>query len=152
YDPYGHFDVLTPARESRGASDFGWVYLHQGGRWDGEAALYSFRMRDYSPILMRWIGQDPLRYNAGDSNLYRAFADSVVVFRDPLGLEVTDMLRAGGQPRAEDRSQFSRDEMRGKCWTFSRPYKLLLPHCAVACVTQSGDLITYSFDGMWNTS
>jgi RHS repeat-associated protein len=71
YDPYGGATVLAPDWSSRGTSLFGWIYLHQGGRFDTTSGLYYFRNRDYSPTLGRWMELDPLGYSGGDNNLYR---------------------------------------------------------------------------------
>ncbi len=66
-------------------SAFAWVYLHQGGRFDGASGLYHFRHRDYSPTLGRWTSLDPLRYAAGDVNLYRFVFNVPTVYTDPSG-------------------------------------------------------------------
>jgi RHS repeat-associated protein len=54
YDPFGTatprdaaWTVTTPA--------YSWQYLHQGGRLNAESGLYSFRYREYSPTLGRWV-------------------------------------------------------------------------------------------------
>jgi RHS repeat-associated protein len=86
YDPYGQVTVLTPSWGSRGTSAYAWIYLHQGGRFDGVMGLYYFRQRDYSPGLGRWMQQDPVALLAGDNNLYRGEDDSPVTRVDPLGL------------------------------------------------------------------
>ncbi len=95
YDPYGKATVLDPGTWTvRGAgqygtSSYGWVYLHQGGRYDTATGLYNFRNRDYSPTLGRWMQQDPARFSAGDNNLYGFVKDSPDNSTDPLGLGVT---------------------------------------------------------------
>jgi RHS repeat-associated protein len=71
YDPFGQATVLDANWNVLTASTFGWLYLHQGGRFDSVSGLYHFRHRDYSPTLGRWISLDPLGYDAGDVNLYR---------------------------------------------------------------------------------
>ena len=48
YDPYGAVTILTPNWATRGTSSFGWVFLHQGGRFDNATGLYIFRNRDFS--------------------------------------------------------------------------------------------------------
>ena len=65
---------------------FAWVYLHQSGRFDTTSGLYHFRHRDYSPTLGRWTSLDPLRYEAGDVNLYRALGNKPISRLDPTGL------------------------------------------------------------------
>jgi RHS repeat-associated protein len=62
YDPYGAVTILTPNWATRGISSFGWVFLHQGGRFDNATGLYIFRNRDFSPTLGRWLQLDPARF------------------------------------------------------------------------------------------
>lgn len=87
YDPYGSFKVLDAnfSVDSDGASDVGWAYLHQGGRFDETTDLYSFRNRDYSPTLGRWIQPDPLDY-VDSLNVYSAMASNPQSKLDPTGL------------------------------------------------------------------
>jgi RHS repeat-associated protein len=101
YDPYGKatvrdpvtWAVRNPGLGTYGTSNYGWVYLHQGGRYtrfDDLSGLYHFRMRDYSPTLGRWMVEDPIRYRSRDSDLYGYLRDSAVNRVDPLGLKVCD--------------------------------------------------------------
>jgi RHS repeat-associated protein len=85
YDPFGQATVLDAGWSERAASAFAWVYLHQGGRFDATSGLYHFRHRDYSPILGRWTSLDPIRYAAGDVNLYRTVFNALTVYTDPSG-------------------------------------------------------------------
>jgi RHS repeat-associated protein len=95
YDPYGRFTdrdgidtaTLDANWGERGASSYAWVYLHQGGRYDNSSGLYHFRHREHSPTLGRWLQVDPIRYEAGDWNLYRFVANRPVSLVDPLGLK-----------------------------------------------------------------
>jgi len=87
YDPFGQVTVLATDWSERAASDFAWHYLHQGGRFDATSGLYHFRHRDYSPTLGRWTSLDPIRYEAGDVNLYRYVGNTPTVFTDPSGLD-----------------------------------------------------------------
>ena len=59
--------------------------LFQGGRYDNATGLYHFGARDYDPVEQRWIEQDPMGYNAGDSDLYRMEGDNPVNRVDPSG-------------------------------------------------------------------
>jgi RHS repeat-associated protein len=86
YDPFGQVTVLDASWTERAGSAFGWFHLHQGGRLDATSGLYHFRHRDYSPTLGRWTSLDPLRYDAGDVNLYRALGNSPTNTVDPSGL------------------------------------------------------------------
>jgi RHS repeat-associated protein len=104
YDPYGQPTFLDPTWATLASSAFAWLYLHQGGRRDGTTGLYNFSMRDYSPTLGRWMQEDPLRFGAGDSNLYGYVGSQPTGFTDPLGLlpqwtEITpDDGSGGGSP------------------------------------------------------
>lgn len=99
YDPYGVVTVLNGAQgfdantngttvlewsNDSGSSDIAWVYMHQGGRYDGGTGLYVFRMRDYSPALGRWMEQDPIQY-AGGQNLYGYLDSNPTRYLDPVG-------------------------------------------------------------------
>jgi RHS repeat-associated protein len=87
YDPYGSVRILAPNWTVRGSSNYGWVYLHQGGRLDTTSGLYHFRLREYSPALGRWLQIDPLGFAADDNNLYRAGTNAPTNYVDPLGLD-----------------------------------------------------------------
>jgi RHS repeat-associated protein len=86
YDPYGQPTILDVNLHTLSASAFAWVYLHQGGRYDTGTGLYSFRNRDYSPTLGRWMELDPAGLNGGDANLYRYVTDDPLTQTDPTGL------------------------------------------------------------------
>ncbi len=96
YDPFGQVTVLDANWSERAAgSQFGWLYLHQGGRFDATSGLYHFRHRDYSPTLGRWTSLDPIRYAAGDVNLYRVVFNAPTLFTDPSG-QILPFLVIGG--------------------------------------------------------
>ena len=87
YDPFGSVTVLDENwNVQAGGSAFAWFHLHQGGRFDATSGLYHFRHRDYSPTLGRWTSLDPIRYTAGDVNLYRALGNGLPNCLDPSGL------------------------------------------------------------------
>ncbi len=86
YDPFGQVTVLDAGWNVLASSAFGWLHLHQGGRFDATSGLYHFRYRDYSPTLGRWNSLDPIRYEAGDVNLYRALGNDLPNRLDPSGL------------------------------------------------------------------
>jgi RHS repeat-associated protein len=89
YDPYGVFAVLDANwdADADGLSDVAWKYLHQGGRWDSDAGVYSFRNREYSPTLGRWLQMDPLAFDSDDTNLYRFVSNAPTSSLDPEGLK-----------------------------------------------------------------
>jgi RHS repeat-associated protein len=105
YDPYGRFTdptgqtaaVLAPDWSVRGSTLFGWVYLHQGVRYDSTTGLYHFRRRDYSPTLGRWMQLDVLQFtkgetntsdsaSGGETNTYDYENDDPTGWSDPFGL------------------------------------------------------------------
>ncbi len=51
---------------------------------DTKTACFN-RARYYDPSLERFLGEDPLRFNAGDINFYRYVGNSPVNFVDPSG-------------------------------------------------------------------
>lgn len=87
YDPYGVrtvFDATNLVRAPEGVYDF-W-YGFQGLRYDATAGLSDARNRWYSPTLGRFVTVDPIRYEAGDVNLYRFVGNSPGTGVDPWGL------------------------------------------------------------------
>jgi RHS repeat-associated protein len=87
YDPYGSASFLDAAWAPLPSSAYQWVYTHQGGRLDTISGLYSFRTRNYSPSLQRWIEPDPIGYMGHETNLYRYLRDNPLTTVDPLGKE-----------------------------------------------------------------
>ncbi len=93
-DPYGQTSFLDPTTwqvhgsGTNGTSSVNWIYLHQAGRYDPTSGLYNFRYRDFSPTLGRWMELDPMRYGAGDMNLYRDEGDALASNVDPSGLSM----------------------------------------------------------------
>jgi RHS repeat-associated protein len=61
-------------------------FLSTGREWLEALNLYDYRNRTYSAELGRFSETDPIRFNAGDVNLYRYVDNSVVNFRDNFGL------------------------------------------------------------------
>lgn len=87
YDPYGLFVKLDHEFNTwTSGTNHKWVYLFQGGRWEGQAGLYYFRHRDYSPTLMRWAEMDPIGFAANTSNLFQFESDNPANSSDWLGL------------------------------------------------------------------
>jgi len=62
--------------------------MFTGREWIAEAGLYDYRNRVYSADLGRFIQTDPIRFDAGDVNLYRYVGNNPVNAVDPLGLEI----------------------------------------------------------------
>jgi RHS repeat-associated protein len=61
------------------------LYAFTGREYDAETQMQYHRARYYDPQIGRWIGQDPIGFDAGDSNLYRYVRNHPVVALDPSG-------------------------------------------------------------------
>jgi RHS repeat-associated protein len=61
-------------------------YKWTGRDLDIQTGLQYNRARWYDPTTGRWTSQDPLGFEAGDSNLYRYVRNHATSFRDPSGL------------------------------------------------------------------
>jgi RHS repeat-associated protein len=89
YDPFGVVTVLDSNWNTRGSSLYGEIYLFQGLRYEATTGLYYSRERDYSPTLGRFLEQDPLGFDGGDSNLYGYVREDPIAHADPSGLTIT---------------------------------------------------------------
>jgi RHS repeat-associated protein len=81
-----HLDYTTfgkLANETGSGSD---RYLYTSREYDAELDLQYNRARYYDANTGRWISQDPLGFDAGDSNLYRYVNNQPTVATDPSGL------------------------------------------------------------------
>ena len=104
YDVFGAATIHAPSTlDTRPSSLFANRFLFTGCEWLAEAALYDYRNRAYSPALGRFFQTDPIRFAAGDANIYRYVANNPVNFVDPLGLLDQDVFsstdRTGGSFR-----------------------------------------------------
>jgi RHS repeat-associated protein len=77
------YDAFGNATET--GSDIG-RYTYTGREWDSETNLLYNRARYYDPRTGRWMSQDPLGFDAGDSNLYRYVHNQPTERMDPSGL------------------------------------------------------------------
>ncbi len=69
FDAWGNRTLIA------GTADF-LPFGFAGGMLDSETGLTRFGARDYDPAVGRWMAKDPIRFDAGDSDLYAyAFAD-----------------------------------------------------------------------------
>jgi RHS repeat-associated protein len=81
YDSYGNIATETqPANGDR--------FKYAGREWDAEIGLYNNRARYYNPTVGRFLKEDPLRFAAGDSNLYRYVHNQPTGATDPSGLNL----------------------------------------------------------------
>ena len=77
YTPFGQVTFRDGSGSTLSGSAKDWVFLHQGGERIA-AGDYEFRNRVYGPSLGRWVSNDPLEFNAGDQNWYRAVGNNRV--------------------------------------------------------------------------
>ena len=85
YTPFGQVTFRDGSGSTLSGSAKDWVFLHQGGERIA-AGDYEFRNRVYGPSLGRWVSNDPLGFNAGDQNWYRAVGNNPGNSLDALGL------------------------------------------------------------------
>jgi len=78
YDPFGN----TTASGAANANPSQYT-----GRENEGNGLYFYRNRYYSPLLGRFINEDPLGFGGGDVNFYAYVGDSPTNLVDPLGLQ-----------------------------------------------------------------
>ncbi len=90
YDSYGN---ITSASNPAAGGMYKWT----GQEFDTETGLQYNRARYYDPHVGRWISQDPLGFDAGDSNLYRYVNNEPTNALDGSGLQ-----KAPLQPRNPD--------------------------------------------------
>src|SRR5207245_11481218 len=76
------FDNGTTETDATYTGRYAWT----GRERDAETGLQYNRARYYDPDTGRWLSQDPLGFDAGDSNLYRYVANRPTSDKDPSGL------------------------------------------------------------------
>jgi len=86
YDAFGGVTVYDSSGSALPASPRGNRFLFTGREWLGQAGIYDYRNRVYSATLGRFLQTDPIRFEAGDINIYRYVGNGPVNWRDPLGL------------------------------------------------------------------
>ena len=85
-DEYGVSDetgILT-ADETANAVDC--IFGYTGKMFDEVTELQNNVNRWYNPELGKWLSEDPIGFNAGDTNVYRYVGNNTIQFSDPLGL------------------------------------------------------------------
>ena len=80
YDAYGNITYQTPTPSTTP------LYAWDGYDHDAATGYYDDKARVYDPASGRWISQDPMGFDAGDSNLYRYVHNQPTIDRDPSGL------------------------------------------------------------------
>jgi RHS repeat-associated protein len=77
YDPFGNGSVSGAANSN--------LFQYTGRENEGNG-LYFYRARYYSPLLGRFVSEDPKGFSAG-GNFYRYVEDNPVSYSDPSGLD-----------------------------------------------------------------
>jgi RHS repeat-associated protein len=86
YDVFGQVSNPSSVDNLFSADLYANRFLYTGREFLKEANLYDYRNRVYSAELGRFLQTDPIRFEAGDGNLYRYVANNPVNGVDPLGL------------------------------------------------------------------
>jgi RHS repeat-associated protein len=86
YDVYGAATITDGAGNVLTVSGVGNRFLFTGRELISQIGIYDYRNRVYSASLGRFLQTDPIRFSAGDVNLYRYVGNGPVNGRDPMGL------------------------------------------------------------------
>ena len=86
YEPFGK--TSTSGAGSSNSSQY-------TGRENDHTGLYYYRARYYSPTLQRFISEDPIDFDGGDTNLYAYVSNNPCNFTDPTGNAVVAGCLAG---------------------------------------------------------
>jgi len=79
YDPFGN--ILSESNPSNGDR-----FKYTSEPWDSSIGLQYNLNRYYNPNDGRWVSQDPLGFDGGDTNLFRYVGNDSVAETDPEGL------------------------------------------------------------------
>jgi RHS repeat-associated protein len=86
YDVFGAVTIRDGSGTVLAATASGNRFLYTGREYIAELGLYDYRNRVYSPNLGRFLQTDPIRFQAGDVNIYRYVGNRVANIIDPTGL------------------------------------------------------------------
>ena len=87
YDAFGAVTILSPSTlDPRPSTALGNRFLFTGREWLGQAGIYDYRNRVYSAQIGRFLQTDPIRFSAGDVNVYRYCGNDPANSVDPMGL------------------------------------------------------------------
>lgn len=82
YDPFGNTTVSGAANSN--------AFQYTGRENEGNG-LYFLRARYYSPLLGRFVNEDPLGFAGSGPNFYAYVGDDPIDFSDPFGLQRGDL-------------------------------------------------------------
>lgn len=86
YLKYDSFGNIT--REETPAVDH--VFGYTGRERDEETGMHFYRARYFDPVVGRFISEDPIGFDAEDTNLFRYVGNSSVRYKDPSGQMISD--------------------------------------------------------------
>jgi RHS repeat-associated protein len=86
YDAWGKVTARDASGSVIPSSAISAPWLFTGRRFDKESGLYHYRARTYSAELGRFLQMDPIKFDAGDPNIYRYVGNDPLNWRDPMGL------------------------------------------------------------------
>jgi RHS repeat-associated protein len=87
YSVSGQVSIADAAGQELLESRVGNRWMFTGREWLQEVRLYDYRNRVYSAELGRFLQTDPIRFEAGDVNIYRYCGNGFVNNIDPYGLD-----------------------------------------------------------------
>jgi RHS repeat-associated protein len=90
YDAWGKVTARDASGSVIPSSAISAPWLFTGRRFDKESGLYHYRARTYSAELGRFLQMDPIKFDAGDPNIFRYVGNDPLNWRDPMGLAVGD--------------------------------------------------------------
>ncbi len=79
YDSFGR--IVSQSKAAAGDR-----FTYTGRELDTATGLYYYRARFYDPVVGRFNSEDPIRFDAGDGNLFRYVQNSPLVGTDPSGM------------------------------------------------------------------
>jgi RHS repeat-associated protein len=88
YDAWGKVTARDASGSVIASSAINAPWLFTGRRFDRESGLYHYRARTYSAELGRFLQMDPIKFDAGDPNIYRYVGNDPVNWTDPSGLDI----------------------------------------------------------------
>jgi RHS repeat-associated protein len=86
YDAFGAVSGYDSSASALPASPRGNRFLFTGREWLSQAGIYDYRNRVYSAQIGRFLQTDPIRFAAGDVNIYRYCGNEPANSVDPMGL------------------------------------------------------------------
>jgi RHS repeat-associated protein len=86
YDAFGKITWMDSNFVTKTNSDFAWNRTFTGQVLDAETGLMLYRNRYYHMGLGRFVSRDPIKYDAGDVNIYRYVFNRVTIGMDAYGL------------------------------------------------------------------